>query len=223
MSDLIKRWFGDKRNEEVLNMVKQHLELTKSAVRELYSMVDSATTTSKNKTSYYKKISEYEMQADTLRRDMIVRLTEKEIFPTEREDLMELVRAVDWIADWSREAGRILVIINFDKASDELKQISVAMAKTDMNTVTILEECIIELQKNAKNALEKANQVELMEEEVDELYQQARIRFTLDKMSDFSVAEMILLNEFLDAMETIADWCENTADIIRAIAVRTIK
>lgn len=223
MSDLIKRWFGDKRNEEVLNMVKQHLDLTKGAVLELYNMVYSATTTASNKAVSYKKISEYEMHADTLRRDMIVRLTEKEIFPNEREDLMELVRAVDWIADWSREAGRILAIINFDKVSDELKEISVAMAKTDMNTVTILEECITELQKNAKNALEKANQVELMEEEVDELYQQARIRFISDKMSDFSVAEMILLNEFLDAMETIADWCENTADIIRAIAVRTIK
>ncbi|MBC8498748.1 hypothetical protein H8D40_07135, partial [Candidatus Bathyarchaeota archaeon] len=36
----------------------------------------------------------------------------------------------------------------------------------------------------------------------------------------FSVGALILLNEFLDALETVADWCENTADIVRAIAVR---
>ena len=28
------------------------------------------------------------------------------------------------------------------------------------------------------------------------------------------------LNEFLDVFEMAADWCENTADIIRAVSVR---
>jgi hypothetical protein len=37
---------------------------------------------------------------------------------------------------------------------------------------------------------------------------------------DFSNGALILLNMFLDALETIADWGENTADIVRAIAVR---
>ena len=37
---------------------------------------------------------------------------------------------------------------------------------------------------------------------------------------DFSTGALILLNEFLDSLETVADWCENTADIVRAIAVR---
>jgi uncharacterized protein Yka (UPF0111/DUF47 family) len=31
---------------------------------------------------------------------------------------------------------------------------------------------------------------------------------------------LILMNEFFDAIETVADWSENTADIVRAIAVR---
>ena len=37
---------------------------------------------------------------------------------------------------------------------------------------------------------------------------------------EFTTGSLILLNEFFDAVETIADWCENTADIVRAIAVR---
>ena len=37
----------------------------------------------------------------------------------------------------------------------------------------------------------------------------------------FSRGALILLNEFFDALETVADWCENTVDIVRAIAVRT--
>ena len=217
------RWFGDKRNEEVLGMVKNHLDLTKAAVSELYSMVCSACEGPKDKAGYYKNISEFEMHADNLRRDMIVKLTEKEAFPTEREDLMELVRAVDWVADWSREAARILALISYEKLTIELKDAIQAMSKADVSAVTLLAECIEELQKNARNALERANQVELMEEEIDELYQQARIIFVSDDLTGFNTGSIILLNQFMDALETIADWCENTADIIRAIAVRTIK
>jgi len=48
----------------------------------------------------------------------------------------------------------------------------------------------------------------------------ARCHLANREYPGFSVGELILLNEFLDALETIADWCENTADIVRAIAVR---
>lgn len=223
MSDLIKRWFGDKRNEEVLEMVKQHLELTKKAVIELYNMVCSACEGPKDKMMFHKNISSFEMQADNLRREMIQTLTERELYPSEREDLMELVRAVDWIADWSREASRILTIIPYEKVSKELSEATEAMAKTNVSAIILLTRCINELQKNAKNALEKANEVELIEEEVDELYHNARVIFSKSDLTGFNVGTLILLNEFLDALETIADWCENTADIVRAIAVRTIK
>jgi uncharacterized protein Yka (UPF0111/DUF47 family) len=55
---------------------------------------------------------------------------------------------------------------------------------------------------------------------LDELYSIARYHLANLEYPGFSVGALILLNEFLDALETIADWCENTADIVRAIAVR---
>jgi hypothetical protein len=39
---------------------------------------------------------------------------------------------------------------------------------------------------------------------------------------DMTRGAMILLNEFMDAVETVADWCENSADVARAIAIRVI-
>jgi len=115
MANLVRRWFGDRRTKDVLEMVRKHLELTINAVQELYNMVCIACEKPSNKDSLYQKISDIEMEADQLRRTMVTELTTKDIFPTEREDLMELVRAVDWVADWAREAGRILVIIPFDE------------------------------------------------------------------------------------------------------------
>ena len=220
MSKRLLRWFGDHRNEEVLGMVQDHLEMTQNAVNELYNMVCTACEGPKDKNAFYDKISEYEMRADQLRRDMIVKLTERNVFPDEREDLMELVRAVDWVADWAREAGRILVIIPFESMPDEVKKSGQEIAKACTNGVTLLAKCIDVLQEDRMKAIELADEVEMIEEDIDDLYSVARGHLARLEFPGLSMGNLILLNEFFDAMETVADWCENTVDIVRAIAVR---
>jgi len=215
----LQRWFGDKRMETVLGMVEDHLKLTQSAVQELYNMVCAADAV-KKKVVLYKNISHMEMRADKLRRDMVVELTKREIFPNEREDLMELVRAVDWVADWSREAGRILVILPFERAPEEMKEAVHNMCKANNSCVSTLARCIWALSKDPSKAIELADEVEMFEEDIDELYDVARKHLATLKFEGFNTGSLILLNMFLDALETVADWCENTADIVRAIAVR---
>jgi len=220
MSKRILRWFGDFRNEIVLGMVREHLELTESAVNALFNMVGRACDSPEEKKSLYDKIAEFEMRADQLRRDMIVKLTERDVFPSEREDLMELVRAVDWVADWAREAGRILIIIPFEDAPDEVKQTARDMSKACTKAVSILSDCIEALSEDRMKAIGLADQVEMIEEDVDDLYSEARRHIATREFTGFSDGALILLNEFFDALETVADWCENTVDIVRAIAIR---
>lgn len=220
MSKRILRWFGDKRNETVLTMVRDHLELTTQAVIGLFNMVSSSFESNAETSEYYQKIAQFEMQADDLRRDMINELSKRDLFPTEREDLMELVRAVDWVADWAREAGRILTIIPFEKSPIELKVATQNMCKANNDCVLILKKSIEALIETPLKALEFANEVELLEEDIDELYNIARKHLASFEFPGFTFGSLILLNEFLDAIEQVADWCENTADIVRAIAVR---
>ena len=215
-------WFAPKRGENVLLMVEEHLELTQNAVMDLYKMVEASANCLENDCkNFFESVSQLEMKADALRRTMIEELTKSEMFPEEREDLMELVRAVDWVADWSKEAGRILVIIPFENAPDEMKQAALNMCKANVDCVSVLGDCVRALhEKNPAEALSLADNVEILEEELDELYSVARDHLANLEYPGFSVGALILLNEFLDALETIADWCENTADIVRAIAVR---
>ena len=220
MSERIKRWFGDYRNKIVLDMVRDHLQLTKSAVHSLYGMVSAASVNPSEKRRLYDEISDFEKRADELRREMIVKLTERDVFPTEREDLMELVRAVDWVADWSREAGRILIIIPFETSPEEVRQKALEMSKGIIRSVDILAECINVLSEDGIKALALADQVELLEEDIDDLYSHARMSMATLEFPGYSRGALILLNEFFDALETVADWCENTVDIVRAIAVR---
>ena len=220
MSERILRWFGDRRNETVLEMTHNHLDLTTQAVKELYEMVRVVGSSPESKNEFYSEISEMEMKADQIRRDMVTELSQRDLYPTERDDLMELVRAVDWIADWAREAGRILVVIPFENLPQELRQSIENMCRENFTCVKVLAECIHALSENPKKALEFADQVELLEEDVDDLY--AESRQIMAKIDDFGMTRgaSILLNEFMDAVETVADWCENTADIARAIAIR---
>ena len=214
-------WVAPKRGEKVLDMVEEHLQLTYNAVDSLVRLVEAATGDNEAKCKeLFDSLSALEMRADELRREMVDELTKGEMFPEEREDLMELVRAVDWIADWSKEAGRILIIIPFHTAPDEIKKAAQDMCRENLRCVTVLIQCVDQLQKNPKKALDLANEVELMEEDLDELYSIARSHFAVLEFPTFSTGSLILLNMFLDALETVADWCENTADIVRAVAVR---
>ena len=221
MSRRLFGWFAPKRGENVLKMVEEHLELTQNAVMDLYKMVEaSAMCLEKDCKDFFESVSQLEMKADALRRTMVEELTKSEMFPEEREDLMELVRAVDWVADWSKEAGRILVIIPFENAPDEMKEAAKNMCKANVDCVGVLSKCVKALHEDPKAALSLADEVEMLEENIDELYSIARYHLANLEYPGFSVGALILLNEFLDALETIADWCENTADIVRAIAVR---
>ncbi len=221
MSRKLFGWFAPKRGEEVLAMAEKHLELTKGAVMEMYSMVDAAAHCDAEKCStHYISLSRMEMEADELRRQMVDALTKSEMFPEERDDLMEMVRAVDWIADWSKEAGRIMNVIHLDRAPQEMREAALNMAKADADCVTVLDDCLKVISTDPKEAINLANKVEMLEEDIDELYSQARQHLANLEFKGWSMGSLILLNEFLDALETVADWCENTADIVRAVSVR---
>ena len=220
MAQKIVRWLSGFQDSKVLAMVREHLRLTQDAVQELHNMVCDACESSLTKGTFYNKISEVEMKADELRRNMINILSKSGVSPIERQDLMDLVRAVDWVADWAREAGRILVIIPFEDAPEGMKESVQDMTKACTKCVRLLSECIDMLLEDKLRSLEIANEVEMMEEDIDDLFNVARGHLMSLDYSGWSDGELILLNEFLKAIEMVSDWCENSADLVRAIAIR---
>ena len=222
MSERILRWFGDRRNETILDMTFKHLEFTTKTVYQLNEMIKAIETNPEQKKSNYELISKYELEADKIRRNMIMELSKREIYPTERDDLMELVRAVDWIADWAHESSRIIIAIPFEKLPEEFRQSIIDMCKENLACVRVLAKCIHELSGNPKKALELANQVELFEGDLDDLYGEARNHLAALENIDMTRGALILVNELITAIETVSDWCENSADLARAIAIRVL-
>ncbi len=222
MSERILRWFGNRRSDLILEMTHNHLELTGNAVRGLYEMVQTVGEDPSDQKKHYESISQHEMKADQIRRAMVTELSNRDLYASERDDLMELVRAVDWIADWAREASRLLVIIPFEKLPPEFREAIEVMCRENSSCVKVLDECIKSLSTNPLRALDLADQVEMFEEDIDDLHSNVREMFAELEIPGMTRGATILLNEFMEAVETVADWCENTADVARAIAIRVI-
>ena len=73
------------------------------------------------------------------------------------------------------------------------------------------------------DSLKAADEVERLEEKVDDLHQKARSYLSDIKSDGIHVGSIILLGEFIDAIENTADRCEDTCDQVRVMAVTLSK
>jgi uncharacterized protein Yka (UPF0111/DUF47 family) len=73
--------------------------------------------------------------------------------------------------------------------------------------------------KKVQEALDAADKVERLEEEVDDLYRKGRGLLSEISGPALTVGQIILLAEFMAAIENVADRCEDVCDQARVIAV----
>ncbi len=218
MSELVK-WFEKRREAKVITMMQQHLATTISAVEDLERAVKAAAYNDEKKMKEsIARVTSAEKEADKLRRDDMRELARGELPPVDREDLMHLMKRIDMVADWSRESTRILSVISPEDIPDNLKRAMVKMMEGTKKCATALRKCVSRMTKKPEEALKAADEVERLEEEVDALYENARKQ--LVKETEMKVGIAVMLNQLLDAIETVADWCENVCDQVRIIIVR---
>jgi len=218
LSELIK-WFEKRRETKVITIMKQHLATTISAVEDLERAIKaSADNDEKKIKESIARVTSAEKEADKLRRDDMRELARGELPPVDREDLMHLMKRIDMVADWSRESTRILGVISPEDIPDNLKEAMVKMMKGTKECAVALRRCVSRMTEKPEDALKAADEVERREEEVDALHENARKQ--LAKETEMKVGVAIMLNQLLEAIETVADWCENVCDQVRVIVVR---
>jgi len=218
LSELIK-WFEKRKEAKVITMMQQHLATTIGAVEDLERAVKAAVNNDeKRMKESIARVASAEKEADKLRRDDMRELARGELPPVDREDLMHLMKRIDMVADWSRESTRILSVISPEDIPVNLKKAMVEMMKGTKECATALRKSVSRMTKKPEEALKAADEVERLEEEVDGLYENARKQ--LAKETKMKVGAAIMLNQLLDAIETVADWCENVCDQVRIIIIR---
>jgi len=219
LSELL-RWFGRRREVKALDLMEKHLANAVSAVEDLERSIKAALNGDvEDMLRCIKRVAEAEKEADRLRRAIMDELASEVISPVGREDLMHLVKRVDMIADWSREATRILEAVPLKETPREVLEECLKMAHGARECAYAVRRAVNRLLERPEEALKEADVVERLEERVDELYMEARKVFARLAPECPSTPVLILLRDLMEAIENVADWCENSCDQIRVISV----
>jgi len=219
LSELI-RWFGHRREARAVDLMKKHLANAVSAVEDLERALSAAMRGDEELViASIRRVDEAEKEADRLRRAIMDELASEVVSPAGREDLMHLVKRVDMIADWSREATRILEALPLKDVPREVLEECLKMARGARECAHAVRRAVDRLLVSPGEALKEADAVERLEEEVDALYMEARKVFARLAPECQKAPVLILLRDLMDAIENVADWCENSCDQIRVISV----
>lgn len=218
MSELVK-WFEKRKETRALGVVQHHLALTTGIVEDLEKAVGAAVKGDvKEMHRCIERVASSEMEADNLRRKVMDEISTGELSPTDREDLMGLVKKVDMVADWSRESTRILVAIPMEHVPSSIKDESLVMVGSVKACVASLQRCVNKMMTKPEDALRAADDVEREEEKVDDIHEETRILVGKEDIPRAGVA--VLVSQLFEAMEMIADSCEDVCDQVRVIMIR---
>jgi predicted phosphate transport protein (TIGR00153 family) len=218
LSELIK-WFAKRKETKALEAIQRHLSLTTGIVEDLEKSVTAAINEDEDEMrNSIQRVASSEKEADSLRRRVMDEVSTGELSPTDREDLMNLVKRVDMVADWSRESTRILGAIHMRDVPKPIKDVLIEMVQGVKECAVSLQKCVNKMMTRPEEALQAADMVERQEEKIDDTHEKARVLLGKEDLPRAGVA--ILVSQLFEAIEMIADSCEDACDQIRVIIVR---
>jgi predicted phosphate transport protein (TIGR00153 family) len=217
----LESWLKTRRKVLAISMVLEHSKATVMAIEQLSRCINFALAGKREDlVRSFEILGLKEKEADLLKRKIIGELAKGDLPASEREDLMRLARQTDDVIDWINETGRILVEFNLKDMPVNVKEITIEMSKVITNCVIKLDDCIEKLtNREFQDALKAADEVERLEEQMDGLYQRSRGTIAGLKIENVQIGQAILLADFMDALETITDRCEDSCDEVRVIVV----
>jgi predicted phosphate transport protein (TIGR00153 family) len=218
LSELIK-WFKKRRETKALATIQRHLSLITGIIEDLEKAIRAAIKSEEKEMRIcIERVASSEREADALRRKVMDEVSKGELSPVDRADLMDLVKRVDMVADWSRESTRVLGAIPMEHVPSSIKDEFVEMVKSVKECVVSLQKCVNKMMTKPEEALKAADDVEREEEKVDDIHEKARTLIGKEDLPKAGVA--ILVSQLFEAIEMIADACEDTCDQVRVIMIR---
>lgn len=202
-----------------METIQHHLSLTTGIVNDLEKAIEEAfKDEGKKAQQFIERVTKSEREADALRRRVMDEISKGELSPVDRADLMDLVKRVDMVADWSRESTRILNAIPVESLPSSIKEVAIEMVKSIKECTSSLKICVDKMMTKPEEALQAADAVEREEERIDDIHGKARKVLGKERLLNAGTA--VLIGQLFEALEMIADSCEDACDQVRVIMVR---
>ena len=216
----IESWLKTRRKTQAVALVGEHSKDAVMAMEQLQRCISHAIEGRKeDMMRSFAVLRQKEKEADALKMKITYELAKGDLPSSEREDLLRLAKENGQVIDWINETGRILIELELEKMPEDIRKIAHEMSQALVECVSKLDDCICKLiGKRFNEALAASDDVEASEEWIDGLYQKARKAINA-LGNEVQVGPAVLLCQFMDALENIADRCEDSCDEVRVISV----
>ena len=215
-------WFERRRRSKTLSLAQQLISLAMSTVIDLDSALKAFFEGRRAEMEdAIKQLFEREVKIGELRRTILEELTKQELPRNYREDLKELVRHLNHLADQVKDSARSLKVLGWPIFPKEIAEQYLKISGNLVEQVKALEECIESLGVSPLSVKEKAEQVSFSEEKIDQDYLQTKILF-IKYRKELGPGILMGIRDLLDSMERSADVCVRTADYLRMLAASEV-
>lgn len=211
-------WFEDRHRTEAMNLAQKQIEKALGTVVLLKEALDFVS--KKDIKNARKSIAELfieEETVDELRRSVFRKMTNIAISIEFREDFMHLVKRLDIMADYIKDAARCVDLLMERELPNELWMAYVAMTETMVRSSRSLRDCIEQLGSDVDKAVQKAKEIEQYESQIDKKHFEIRKSFAI-YADQIDTSTLLLLNELAGFIEEASDMCADTADYISILA-----
>ncbi|OYT26203.1 MAG: hypothetical protein B6V02_02190 [Thermoprotei archaeon ex4572_64] len=212
-------WIGKERQREIISLCTTYMNKIIEVVKHLEVMVTMyCEGNSGDALREYEKTINAEKVADDLKRKIIAEVSRGIFHAIDREESLRLVLALDDIANTAKGAAdRFLLALKYT-IPRSLSGYCLRMCRHSIEAAAFVKDALESLISNPIRALEYADKVEQLEEEVDDLRVKA-LQELLAESEKIDIPLLLMIKDAIERLESITDKCEDAVDIIRRIAV----
>jgi len=213
-------WLGRQAEKEVIGACEAHLNKIFEIVDRFQVFINDYCDSDVEEARFKaKEIVTLEREADSIKEGIIDNLMKSTLHPMDQDEIIRLVLTADDIAAQLKSTTRKLLYTHPNEIPVNIKMGLKDLVNTLIDESGALRETINALIKNRDDVKDKAEKTERLEETIDDL--RVDLLAQILKWGDISehVSDWIMMKEAVENIEMASDKIEDTADVLRAIAI----
>jgi predicted phosphate transport protein (TIGR00153 family) len=214
-------WFEKRRRTKALDLAHEQITKALDTVTLLHQAFKNISAGKKKEAvQHIENLFKVEEDVDKLRKEVFAELSKgAALLADYREDLLHLVKRLDTLADHVKDAARCIEMLIDAQIPQELCENAVQMSSLLVDCAQTLRTSIEKIAVSPAEALKRAEKVEEIEHELDDIYLKTKASF-VKYGEKINCGAMVIFDDLIEFIEQAADMCADTADYIVVLASR---
>ncbi len=200
-------FFENNEEIEVINLIKQHISLTKSSI-DLYKEYIYS-----KDYNCYNKIMSYENEGDMIKKKVIVKLHTAFLPPMKRE-LSHTIKLLDEVLDCIKHGTLTYELIDFEIDNTILLKCG-EILDISKSMLTLLDE-LLNIMRSGGDHILVLDKIKHYEEQVDDIYHQL-YKYMVENLRPKTFWEGKLLCDCINYVVSMSDYIKEASDEIEVI------